>query len=160
MNVPSILLWGLVATLVLSALMSAAQGLGLSRMSVPFLMGTVFTADRAKATILGVASHLATGWIFAFLYGAVFESLGRVTWWIGGVIGVAHGLVVLLVILPVVAALHPRIASEQRGPEPTRALEPPGFLGLHYGRRTPLIALAAHVIYGMILGGGYRLMGG
>jgi len=30
--------------------------------------------------------------------------------------------------------LHLRMASEQRGPEPTRQLEPPGFLALNYAR--------------------------
>ena len=33
-----------------------------------------------------------------------------------------------------------------------RQLEPPGFLGLHYGIRTPLTVLVAHVIFGIILG--------
>jgi hypothetical protein len=28
----------------------------------------------------------------------------------------------------------------------------PGFLGLHYGIRTPLTVLVAHVIFGIILG--------
>ena len=47
------------------------------------------------------------------------------------------------------------MASEQRGPTPTRLLEPPGFLALHYGRRTPVIVLAGHAVYGAILGGFY-----
>ena len=32
-------------------------------------------------------------------------------------------------------------------------LEPAGFLLLNYGRRTPLVTLAAHVVYGAIVGG-------
>jgi hypothetical protein len=31
-------------------------------------------------------------------------------------------------------------------------LEPPGLLGLNYGRATALVTLAAHVIYGALLG--------
>ncbi|MBI4512523.1 MAG: hypothetical protein HY702_00295 [Gemmatimonadetes bacterium] len=38
-----------------------------------------------------------------------------------------------------------------------RALEPPGFLALNYGRQTPLLSLLAHVVYGAVLGGFYRL---
>jgi hypothetical protein len=30
-------------------------------------------------------------------------------------------------------------------------------MALHYGRRTPLVALVAHVVYGGILGAFYRL---
>lgn len=54
---------------------------------------------------------------------------------------------------------QPRMATESQGPPPTRMLEPPGFMGLHYGRRTPLTALAAHVIFGVILGSFYKLAG-
>ena len=49
------------------------------------------------------------------------------------------------------------MASELRGPEPTKALEPPGFLALNYGRRTPLVTLVAHAVYGLILGAFYHL---
>lgn len=47
------------------------------------------------------------------------------------------------------------MASESRGPTVVRQLEPPGFLGLHYGTRTPLVAFAAHLVFGAILGAGY-----
>ena len=40
-NVPDILLWGFVATVVLTTVMAAAQQLGLSRMSIPFIVGTM-----------------------------------------------------------------------------------------------------------------------
>ena len=49
------------------------------------------------------------------------------------------------------------MASEQHGPTPTRQLEPPGFLALNYGRRTPISVLVAHLVYGAILGAFYRL---
>jgi hypothetical protein len=32
-------------------------------------------------------------------------------------------------------------------------LEPPGFLMLNYGRRTPFVTLIAHIAYGAIVGG-------
>lgn len=157
MSVSSALLWGFLATLVMTVLMSASRGLGLSRMSMPFLLGTMLTADRRRAPLYGVLVHLAGGWAFAFGYALVFESLGRAGWWIGGILGLLHGLAVLLILLPVLPGLHPRMASETTGPEPTRALEPPGFLALNYGRRTPLIAVVAHLAYGLILGAFYAV---
>lgn len=160
MNLPSILLWGFVATTVLTTIMQAGQGLGLSRMSMPFIVGTMFAAGRDRAGMVGFLVHLLNGWIFAVLYALAFESWHRATWWLGAGIGLVHGLAVLVVLMPVLPGFHPRMASEQRGPEPTRMLEPPGFLGLNYGRRTPLLALLAHLVYGAILGGFYRLAGG
>jgi hypothetical protein len=158
-NIPSIFLWGFVATVFLTTLMSAAQGLGLSRISLPFMLGTMFTADRDRAMVIGFAFHFVNGWLFALFYALVFESLRMTGWWLGGFIGLVQGLTVLIVLMPILPAVHPRMATEHRGPEPTRALEPPGFMALNYGRRTPAITLIAHLVYGAILGGCYRLAG-
>ena len=159
MNLPSCLLWGFVATIVLTTLMAASQGLGLSRMGIPFMLGTMFTPNRDRAKVVGFAIHLVNGWLFALVYALAFESWGRATWWLGAGIGLVHGLAVLVAVMPLLPGLHPRMASENQGPEPTRALEPPGFLALNYGRRTPVISLVAHLVYGAILGGFYRLAG-
>jgi hypothetical protein len=160
MNLPNIFLWGFVATVFLTTLMAAAQGLGHSRMSLPFMLGTIFTADRDRAMVIGFAFHFINGWLFALFYALIFESLRMTGWWLGGFIGLAQGLTVLILLMPILPSVHPRMATEHRGPEPTRALEPPGFMALNYGRRTPLITLVAHVGYGAILGGFYRLAGG
>lgn len=159
MNVGQIALWGLVATIVQVTIMSGSAQAGWSRMSLPVMLGTMFTPDRDKAPAVGAAIHLANGWVFAFLYAAVFESWGLATWWAGAGIGLVHGIAVLTVMMPVLSGLHPRMASERYGPEPTRALEPPGFLALNYGRRTPVIFLASHLVYGVILGSFYPLLG-
>jgi uncharacterized membrane protein YagU involved in acid resistance len=157
MNRGGALLWGFVGTVVLTGLMSASQGLGLSRMSLPYMLGTLFTVDRDKAKLVGFGVHLVNGWLFAFLYAAAFESWRRASWWRGLLIGFVHGAFVLLAGMSLLPGLHPRMASEQHGPTPTRQLEPPGFLALNYGRRTPLSVLLAHLVYGSILGAFYRV---
>jgi uncharacterized membrane protein YagU involved in acid resistance len=156
MNWASSVLWGFVGTVVLTGTMSASQGLGLSRMSLPYILGTMVTPDRDRAKLLGFLVHLVNGWLFAFVYAAAFESWRRATWWLGGAIGVVHGLFVLVAGMRAVPAIHPRMASEQHGPTPTRQLEPPGFLALNYGRRTPVSLLLAHLVYGAVLGAFYR----
>ena len=159
MNLPSVLLWGFIATVVLTGMMSASQGMGLSRMSVPFLLGTMVTPDRNRAMAWGFLMHFVNGWLFASVYALAFESWHRATWWLGAGAGLVHGLFVLLTLMPLLPGLHPRMASEHQGPTPTRQLQPPGFLALHYGRRTPLVTLLAHVAYGAVLGAFYRLAG-
>lgn len=151
------LVWGFAATVVLTTVLAATQGLGLTRMSVPYLLGTMLTADRDRAKAYGIAFHLVNGWIFSLAYVGAFESLGRASWWLGALIGVLHASFVLGVALPALPGMHPRMASETHGPSAARSLEPPGFLALNYGRRTPLATLAAHALYGAILGGFYRL---
>jgi hypothetical protein len=157
MNLGSILLWGFVATVVLTILMQGGQSLGLSRMSLPFMLGTMFTADRDRASALGFLVHVLNGWLFALLYACAFESWQEAGWWLGAGIGMVHAIAVLVALMPVLPGFHPRMASEQRGPEPTSMLEPPGFLALNYGRRTPLLAMVAHLVYGAIIGGFYQL---
>ena len=156
-NWGSALLWGFIATVILTTVTDGARGVGVSRMSIPFILGTMFTADRYRAAAIGVAVHMLNGWLFAFPYVFIFESLHRATWWLGAIMGLAHGLVLLVAVMPMLPGIHPRMASELRGPEPTRELEPPGFMGFHYGRGTPLVALAGHVAYGAVLGAFYHL---
>jgi hypothetical protein len=149
----SMLLWGLVATVVMTTILQGAQGLGLSRLSLPFLAGTFFTGDRRRAVIMGFVFYVAGGWLFAFLYFALFASLGLSTWWLGATAGLLHGLFLLVCGLPLLPYLHPRMASEYDGPSAMRQLEPPGFMGLNYGYRTPLTTLAGQAAYGAVLGG-------
>ena len=157
MNLSSILLWGFAATIVLSTLMAASQSLGYTRMSLPFLLGTMLTPNRDRAMLLGVLTHLLNGWLFALIYAAAFESWGRATWWLGAGVGIVHVLFVLTVGMLVVPAMHPRMVSEYFGPTPNRQLQPPGFLALNYGRRTPVVTLVSHLVYGAILGAFYQL---
>jgi len=149
------LLWGFVATLVLSTVLAGGQGAGLTRMSIPYMLGTIFTPDRDRAKLLGFAIHVVNGLIFSLLYVAAFRAWGGPTWWRGAVIGVVHASFVLTVGMVLLPAMHPRMASENQGPTVVRQLEPPGFLALHYGTRTPLFVLVAHVVFGVILGAFY-----
>jgi hypothetical protein len=157
MNWGSWLLWGFAATIVLTTISAGAQGLGLTRINLPYMLGTIFTPDRDRAKLYGFGIHLAAGWIFSFIYILIFHSLGEAGWWRGALIGVAHALFVLLVVVSLMPGLHPRMASEQHGPTAQNMLEPPGFLALHYGFRTPLAILISHIIFGAILGAFYRI---
>lgn len=158
-NLPSLLLWGLVATTAMTTILEASQGFGLSRLSLPFLIGTVFTGDRHHAMVAGFVFYIIGGWIFALLYFLFFASIHRATWWLGAALGVLHGIFLLVCALPLLAHAHPRMASEHDGPRRTFMLEPPGFLGLNYGYRTPLTTLLAQAVYGATLGGLAQLGG-
>jgi len=156
-NWASWLLWGFVATIVLTTLSAGAQGLGLTRINFPYMLGTIITPDRDRAKLYGFLMHVAAGWIFSVIYVFIFQALGAAGWWRGALIGVSHGIFVLVVIMALLPGLHPRMASEQQGPSAQNRLEPPGFLALHYGVQTPMAIMLAHVIFGTILGAFYHL---
>lgn len=89
----------------------------------------------------------------------LFEALDRSDWWIGASAGALHGVLALVILLPVLPEVHPRMAAEDQGPDPTPMLQPPGFLALNYGTRTPLVTIVAHVVYGAIIAALYAPLG-
>jgi hypothetical protein len=157
MNWGSWALWGFVATVVLTSILAGSRGLGWTRMDITYLLGTIFTPNRDRAKLLGIFVHLLNGWIFSLVYVAAFNAWGRANWWLGTLVGLVHATFVLVVTMSILPAMHPRMASEQHGPTVVRQLEPPGFLALHYGFRTPLAMLIAHLVFGAILGAFYTL---
>lgn len=157
MNWTSWLLWGFVATIALTTLSAGAQGLGLTRMSFPDVLGLAVTSSRDKAKFYGFLIHGCLGLLYSLIYAAIFESLHAATWWIGALLGLAQALFVLAVVMQLLPSVHPRMASEHYGPTAKRVLEPPGFLALHYGVQTPLAIIVSHVAFGAILGAFYHL---
>jgi hypothetical protein len=157
MNISSVLLWGFAATVLLTSLTIAAQSLGLTRVDIPFIIGTMFTPDRDRAKVIGLALHLLNGWLFAIVYGLFFENIHAATWCYGALLGALQGMFIVAVLLPILPGIHPRMVSDSRGPEPTRLLEPPGFFATNYGGKTPTVLIVVHVLYGTTIGAFYSL---
>ena len=145
-------LWGLVSTVVFTTLLAASQGVGLTRMNIPYLLGTIFTPHRDRAKIYGLLLHLLLGVVFALLYLLAFWAWSGATWWKGVTLGALQGAFFLTFGVTLLPGIHPRMASDQEGPTMARQLEPPGFLGLNYGVRTPVSIFAAHLVWGLLLG--------
>jgi hypothetical protein len=157
MNWESWALSGFIATLALSTLLASSQGLGLTRMNIPYLLGTIVTREREKARLYGFLAHFLNGWFFSLFYVYIFQARGMANWWFGLLIGLAHALFMLTVGVSLLPSIHPRMASERRGPTARRQLEPPGFMALNYGYQTPLSVFLAHAAFGAILGSLYHL---
>jgi len=144
------------ATVLFTGIEAGSQAVRLTRMSLPYLLGTIFTPAREKAKLIGFFVHLLNGQLFAFLYMALFDRLGGAGVVRGLVLGCCHAFVVLTVILPLMPGLHPRMASEHSGPVATKRLEPPGAFGLNYGFATPVFVVLGHAVFGALLGYLYR----
>jgi hypothetical protein len=151
---------GLAGTLVLTTLLRAASEVGLTRMDIPFLLGTAVTADRVRAKAIGYVLHFVFGLVFALAYFAIFVVIDASGFLLGAAFGLAHaafaGSALVNVLLPVV---HPRMGTGFDAAGSTPLLEPPGFLLTNYGRQTPLVTIVAHVAYGAIVGGFVSLAG-
>jgi hypothetical protein len=148
------LVGGFLGTVVLTTILRAASELGWTRMDIPFLLGTVVSADRVRAKVVGYAMHFVFGFVFALGYWAVFVVADESGVAIGALLGLVHGLfagtALVNILLPTV---HPRMGSGFDAAGSAPLLEPPGFMLINYGRRTPLATIASHVVYGAIVGG-------
>ena len=130
---------GLVATLVLSATMLMKRSMGLMPELDPIAM----------ITVMAGASSAAVGWIGHFLIGAIFWGVGFAI--LSPYLPGAHcvrGLIfaigawlmmMMIVVMPVAGA---------------------GMFGLGLGMMTPVATLLLHVVFGLVLGGVYGLLGG
>jgi len=145
---------GLVGTVVLTGGLRLAQAARWTRMDLPLLLGTVFTDQRNRASVLGYAIHFVNGLLFALVYYVLFRAVGHAGWLFGAALGVVHSIfaggALVTVLLP---AVHPRMGTPWSDSTRTPILEPPGFMLMNYGRRTTFATLAMHVVYGAIVGG-------
>jgi hypothetical protein len=151
---------GLTGTVVLTTILRAASEFGLTRMDIPFLLGTAVTTDRVRAKAVGYALHFVFGLLFALAYYAIFRIIGRSGFLLGAGFGLLHALfagsALVNILLPVV---HPRMGTKFDAAGSTPLLEPPGFLLVNYGRQTALATVLAHIAYGAIVGGFVSLAG-
>lgn len=154
------LVGGFLGTVVLTTTLRAAGELGLTRMDLPFLLGTAVSADRVRAKLLGYGLHFVFGLVFALGYFAVFVVVDRSGVLLGALLGLLHGLfagtALVNILLPVV---HPRMGTGFDAAGQYPLLEPPGFMLINYGRQTPLATIVSHIVYGAIVGGFAALAG-
>jgi hypothetical protein len=154
MSLAGALAGGFVGTLVLTTGLRLAQIAGLTRIDIPFLLGTAFTENIRRAQAIGYALHFFNGLLFAFGYWLVFAAVDQAGWLFGAVLGVVHaafaGGALVNVLLPTV---HPRMGTIWSDASESPLLEPPGFMLSNYGRHTALVTVLGHVAYGAIVGG-------
>ena len=145
---------GLLGTVVLTTALRAASELGLTRIDLPFLLGTAVTEDRIRAKVIGYLLHFVFGVLFALGYYAVFAVVDRSGILLGALLGLIHalfaGTALVNILLPVV---HPRMGTGFDAAGSAPLLEPPGFMLVNYGRETPLAMIVSHIVYGAIVGG-------
>ena len=144
---------GFVGTLVLTSALRAATELRLTRVDLPFLLGTAVSDERNRAKAIGYGLHFLAGLMFAVIYHLVFSALGHAGAGIGALFGLVHALfaggALVNVLLP---AVHPRMGTSLSDARSSPLVEPPGFMMRNYGGRTPMVSVAAHLAYGAIVG--------
>jgi hypothetical protein len=144
---------GLLGTVVMTTMLRAASEFGITRMDLPFLLGTTVSDDRRRAKVYGYIAHFVLGLLFAVGYALLFRATGHNGWMTGLVFGIVHavfmGTTLVNVLLPIV---NPRIGTPETAADEIALIEAPGFMMLNYGRSTFVVTMLGHMAYGAIVG--------
>jgi hypothetical protein len=92
--------FGVLATVLLTAVLIMAQLGGLTRRDLPLMLGTLFVPDPDRARVVGFFIHLANRQVFALVYAAAFTLLGRAGPALGAAFGLLHAAVALTILVP------------------------------------------------------------
>ncbi len=120
--------------------------IGLPRLDLPALLGTIFAGDAATLSSLGVLMHLGIGiglGLF-YVYGDIEEFLPEPGWLRGMIYGAGVWVVTMVAVMPLIPYAD-RVLGQGRAPTM-------GFFMLTVGVWAPVQALITHLIFGAILG--------
>lgn len=148
---------GLAGGLLMSIAMAMMRTAGLTAMNMGLIEGSMFTARRAPALVIGELMHLVvmSALVIGSLYALLFDWLGTDqgdAWWVGLLLGVVHTLIggVAMIGVPKV---HPRMAQEPGPSTPDDVVvRAPGAFGRNYGPLTPVGFWTVHLMYGLVVG--------
>jgi hypothetical protein len=142
MDVLAAVIAGLVGTAVISMVMWLGPRMGMPRMAIWELLGSMFTKD--GNTALGWIAHFMMGTIFAIIYAALWGAgVGSANAGSGALFGLVHWLAVGLA-MGMVPAMH---AGMRAG-----TVQAPGLYMLNAGGLMSFMGgLLGHVIYGVVV---------
>lgn len=133
MNIISAILASFAGTLAMTALMYVAPAMGMPKMDIIGMLGTMFTSNQGTARVMGVVAHFMMGAVFAIIYALLWSlGIGSPTWLWGLIFGAVHG-VVTMVMIPMMMKIHPRPTQMDNGPKM--------MVGM----------LAAHMFFGLVV---------
>src|SRR6185312_505037 len=85
--------------------------IGLPRIDVVSMLGSLAAPNKQDAVTLGGAIHFSMGILFAIIYAAFWSAgIGSPTWWCGLIFGALHGIVVIGLLL-VLFRIHPQLSE-------------------------------------------------
>lgn len=89
--------------------------IGLPRIDVVSLLGSLAAPNKQDAVTLGGAIHFTMGILFAMIYAALWSvGIGSAIWWWGIIFGAIHGILVILLLF-VMMRVHPPLSQSLKG---------------------------------------------
>ena len=142
MNIVGAIVAGVVGTAVLSMVMALGPRMGMPRMAIWDMLGSMF--DKRGNNALGWVLHFMMGIVFAIIYAGLWTAgIGGVNLLGGVIFGAVHFLIVG-VMMGAMPVMHAGIKAG--------AVQAPGVLMLGSGGLMGLMGgLIGHVLYGLVV---------
>lgn len=142
MNILSAVVAGIVATIVFTMILVMAPKMGMPKMDIVSLLGSMFSAK--SNPVLGWTMHLMMGVVFALVYAFIWSlGFGGATWGVGLIFGAIHWLIVG-VVMGMIPMVHVGI---KRG-----AVQAPGLWMTKNGGVTAFMGgLVGHMVFGAVV---------
>ena len=141
MNILSAVIAGIVATLIFTAVLMMAPKMGMPKMDIVGLLGSMFGKENQA---LGWMMHLMMGVVFALIYAFLWSrGIGASTWLFGLIFGAVHWLIVGMA-MGTIPMMHTGIKSG--------AVQAPGLWMTNNGGLMAFMGgLVGHMIFGLIV---------
>ncbi len=148
MNILGAIIAGIIGTLVMTMVMMAAPQMGMPKMDIVGMLGSMFSAKSNR--MLGMVMHFMMGVIFAIVYALLWNAgIGTVGLLWGAVFGAGHWLVTG-VMMGGMSMMH---AGVKAG-----TVNAPGLFMTNNGGMMAFIGgLMGHVIFGLVVAFVYGL---
>jgi hypothetical protein len=149
MNILNAVIAGVVASLVFSMVLAMAPKMGMPKMDIVSLLGSMFSAESNQA--LGWIMHLMMGVVFALIYAFLWSvGIGMATW-VGGLIFGSVQWLIVGVIMGMIPLLHVGIKSG--------VVKAPGLWMTNNGGLMAFMGgFVGHMIFGAVLALSYAAL--
>ncbi|NUQ36286.1 MAG: hypothetical protein HUU23_00505 [Caldilineales bacterium] len=137
MNVFAAVIAGLVGTAAMTLLMMLAPAMGMPKMDVMGMLGSMVSRDAGRARGIGAVMHFMMGVVFALIYAFLWsQGIGAAAVIWGLIFGLVHGIVAG-VMMPMMSRMMPSSATGAASSSGGMA----GLMGLVMG----------HLVFGLIV---------
>ena len=148
-NILGAVVAGIAGTIVMTMVMVVAPKMGMPKMDIVGLLGSMFKKEGIKP--LGLVMHFMMGIVFAIIYAFLWsKGIGRASVGFGALFGTVHWLIVGL-IMGMIPMLHAGIKSG--------TVKAPGvYMTNNGGAKGFMGGLVGHIVYGITVALIYTLI--
>ena len=144
---------GIVGALVMLVVMYGGKAMGMTSMDLLKTLGTMMVPKASDGTAYGIGMmmHLMMGGAFGLVHAGVLHAIGPsstgAATGIAAVIGIVHGMMVLVAMPMMLNMAHPLVKDG--------TISSPGTALMGFGSMTPMGVTMAHLVFGLVTGSIY-----